>query len=287
MNECQSVPESDAFRQGDIFLSHPRGDGQVDQLHVIITADCDIAQKKAGPSFTWLPIVPAIGFVEHFWMQEKVAKLEGRLREHLALLVNRLHHLLNPAAIDLGETFVADWAASDRGEAIIGSLRPTPAEQEQLIKYVDALQSLASADLVGSPFKQIVDLFYEVQHQTGLIQDAPKAKSRFSDVRSILTEPRQDAFFVSGIPGKDTSGWVIKLRDIDNIPVSYLSSTRSEWYTSDKNHLRIGRFSSVYKYAISQQFGSLFSRIGLPSDYGQWRSLVIDDVCGNLYPMGA
>ena len=52
------------MRQGDIIRSLNPKTGKAAKLGVVITADCDIAQRKASERYTWLEIVPMKDYIE-------------------------------------------------------------------------------------------------------------------------------------------------------------------------------------------------------------------------------
>ncbi len=68
----------------------------------------------------------------------------------------------------------------------------------------------------------------------------------------------------------DSSG-IIKLRMIRPMHKSYVFTNevdaRQSKYSSSTNLVRIGRCSDYLRYSISQNFASLFSRIGMPSNF--------------------
>lgn len=58
------IEDTEDVRQGDIIRKFNSKTGEVEKIGIVITADCDIAQKKAGERYTWLEIMPMTGYVE-------------------------------------------------------------------------------------------------------------------------------------------------------------------------------------------------------------------------------
>lgn len=72
------IEDTEDVRQGDIIRKLNSKAGEVEKLGIVITADCDIAPKKAGERYTWLEIVSMTAYVEGPWAQEQLRKLSDR-----------------------------------------------------------------------------------------------------------------------------------------------------------------------------------------------------------------
>ncbi len=207
MNECQSVLETEPFRQGDIFFSSSSQGNESERLNVLITADCDIAQNKAGPVLTWLPVIPAETFVRSFWVSEKLGRLRTTLTGRLAGRVNKMHSDRDPENLPLDEQFVLDWVQSDDGAGLCSTLAASEADRTEVSTLLGALAQLEADQLSIQPFSALVDLFYDLPVEVGLAQAAPQPKRRGVDVETVLRDARLDAFFLSSLPG-EVSEWL-------------------------------------------------------------------------------
>lgn len=75
-----------------------------------------------------------------------------------------------------------------------------------------------------------------------------------------------DVFLLPSLPQLDTGAAVVMLRELVGVPndsIRYIAADA----TSSAEFLRIGRLHPTMKYAISQAFGALHWRIGLPRAY--------------------
>lgn len=72
------IDDTEEVRQGDIIRQLNPKNGLTERLGIVITADCDIAQKKNGERYTWLEIVPMAAYVEGPWAQEQLRKLSEK-----------------------------------------------------------------------------------------------------------------------------------------------------------------------------------------------------------------
>ncbi len=52
------IEDTEEVRRGDIIRKLNPKTGEAEKLGIVITADCDIAQRKAGERYTWLEIMP-------------------------------------------------------------------------------------------------------------------------------------------------------------------------------------------------------------------------------------
>jgi len=78
-----------------------------------------------------------------------------------------------------------------------------------------------------------------------------------------------DFFFLPELPGQDSKGFIVLLRDVSSISMDHI--VRSERHAKLANKLdaphRVGRLSDRLRFAISQKLAFLFSRIGLDTTF--------------------
>ena len=99
---------------------------------------------------------------------------------------------------------------------------------------------------------------------------------------AVMKSLPQDAFLVPDLvripeaEGVIQEPFVVLLRFPFSLLIGSLSCTAPEYKRQEMGGLRIGRFAPVIKYAISQQFGMLYARIGLPSSYENNQKLSVE-----------
>ena len=82
--ECEATKPGEPLRQGDIFAAHPGTPLWEDpwtRFGVIISADCDIAQGKAGPKLVYIPIIGHYTYLVDVWVPEEAERLRQLARE--------------------------------------------------------------------------------------------------------------------------------------------------------------------------------------------------------------
>jgi hypothetical protein len=98
-------------------------------------------------------------------------------------------------------------------------------------------------------------------------------------LRQAQSDPLpDDVFLLPTIPQlPDVGPAVVLLRELIGIPFGSICF-RSYDAISKDHFLRIGRLNPIIKYAISQAFGVLYTRIGLPETYENRRMAAIEQI---------
>ncbi len=70
------LPEPDVpVRQGDVLVSRDPQTGSLDEVCLVITADCDISKGKFGRQLACLRVLTVKDYVAHIWAKRKLDKL--------------------------------------------------------------------------------------------------------------------------------------------------------------------------------------------------------------------
>jgi hypothetical protein len=74
----QSVDGDSPIRQGDIIVPYNIDESNEEKIQfgVIVTADCDIVQKKMGNFFTYVTMVTANYYLEEIWGFEEDTEID-------------------------------------------------------------------------------------------------------------------------------------------------------------------------------------------------------------------
>jgi predicted DNA-binding ArsR family transcriptional regulator len=95
-----------------------------------------------------------------------------------------------------------------------------------------------------------------------------------SDLASTLKKLPGDALFLNEVSPEHVQGYVVYLRRVIEVNENAIVRTQAR-LPSDARYLRASRLRSPYVYALSQQFGAVFSAIGLPTVYESARDALI------------
>lgn len=250
-------------RQGDILICRDPKTGVVEHTHVVITADCDISKEKYGRHLAVLRIISHEQYVVDVWGEKKLAKLQKDERDKLRGQIAKWHSNAIGLESTLTEQAAMSWLLREDPEQLCNDLAVPVREQKKfkksMVQFKEAFLRLASDEKLP-PLKRYVNFLAILRGE------------KFADVLSKTLAQAQseplpdDIFFLPELPEGDSKGAVVLLREILGIPVE-LICYRAHEAESKNNFLRIARLKPDLKYAISQAFGSLYSRIGLSSEY--------------------
>lgn len=285
MTEFESFLSPDhPIRQGDIFAWGNWKERTVwDQFGVVITADCDIANGKIGGFLTYLPILPLAAYVKQVWAR---ARIDGMFRTHERQLSDELHRIhanINPNAIKLDTARLRQWVLESTNEGILDSLSVThESEIKHIVASLDVYRDLYELSTAENG-SILIDQYCEIRavRHSMSIERVRSAVARDIHADVVRNLPL-DCFFLTSLPQVDELGFVVMLRHIQPIRQETLTVSYQDAKGADSKAYRLGRLSPTFKYAVSQKFGSLFSRIGLPSEYEEWQDTIAAELSQSL-----
>ena len=122
---CVPVDDDEDIRQGDIIRRLPASAAESPVWGFILTADCDIANRKASESFTWLKIVPAGNYLEESWAVEQLRRL---IEKQSKVAAEGISGLITRAGLELSRLTTAslcDWLKNQSAEDILRAANAT------------------------------------------------------------------------------------------------------------------------------------------------------------------
>jgi hypothetical protein len=81
--ECERSDPNDPFRQGDILAAQPATEHWANpwtRFGVVISADCDLAQGKTGPTLVYIPVVSHYTYLRDIWAPSECERLIAKGR---------------------------------------------------------------------------------------------------------------------------------------------------------------------------------------------------------------
>lgn len=262
------------IRQGDLLISRDPHVGRVEEICLVITADCDISKGKFGRQLACLRVISFHDYLRTVWAERKLRKLEKDEAEKLRGQIAKWHTKSIGTESRLSAEAALAWLRRDDPEKICADL----AIPEQDSKKVR--NSLSS-------FRAALSVLDE-KGTTGKLQQyaAFRAASLERDVQTCRQEILQqaqkealpeDVFLLPSLPQLETGPAVVLLREVVSVrheAICYRSTDAS----TNEMFLRVGRLEPTFKYAVSQAYGALYSRIGLPEEYERRCKDVIEDI---------
>ena len=272
--EWIEVASDITVRQGDLLVSKFDKDRLPTELHLVITADCDISKGKFGSHIAALTIIPLEKYIEHIWAEKKLATKVRNSQKQTIEVIRKHHSTLISKKSNMTDDAAIGWLQTATISEIIDELRIPAQDQKKfskiLQKWLDTFAEF-TGDPLRSPLIKLANINARI--------DGTEA---FKELRKLVEQVQnevlpEDIFIVSEIPGLSMAGAVILLRELIGIPYTAIKYRLSDVCTSSE-YLRAGRLTPQIKYAVSQAFGNLYSKIGLSPEYEEKKKTTIAKV---------
>lgn len=271
-SEWTMPDESMPVRQGDLLVSRDPGTMQVEEIVLVITADCDISKGKFGKQLSCLRVVPLKTYIRTHWSERKLTAafdVESRSqRERLA----KLHSVASGEQSRLTVNGAIEWVRSTEPGIICDQLKmEDKKERNKLIKLLAPFKAAiyAKEQPGADPFQCFVGYRAALLERTIEETKIQVVKSAQAD-----TFP-DDVFHLSQVPQVDCGSAIVLLRELVGVRLEDVRFKARD-ASSTSLYLRVGRLQPTFKYAVSQLYGTLYSRIGLPGDYEERCKAAID-----------
>ncbi|RFQ05969.1 hypothetical protein D0O09_01975 [Pseudomonas putida] len=262
-------------RQGDILINRDHQTGKIESTYLVITADCDISKEKFGSQIAALRIISHNSYLMEIWGEKKLSKAVKDELSKLHVQITKWHSKLINTDSSLTANAALDWLMRAGSDEIVKSLS-VPEDQSARVK-----KSLNNA---YNAFKlleneKLSDLEKFVQFRAHSEEKSPELVLEATVGSAQKEALPDDTFFLPELPEKIGEGAVIMLREIIGIDPKWICLKATE-AVSTRHYLRIARLKPEIKYAVSQAFGSLYSRIGMSAEYEARRKTAIQGLTG-------
>lgn len=257
------IEDTEDVRQGDIIRQLNPTTGETERLGIVITADCDIAQKKAGERYTWLEIVSMTAYVDGPWAAEQLRKLSEKRSKGILDQLNGQIRKQQPGLTALTYESLVQWVRSKSAEEILANATgKSPVADDKQLRDLQAFSLTVSTDETLSSLsllKGAWTLFgFDEKTQQESVRNAFKDSGGF-----------QDYFVLPELPRQAGLGFVVMLRSMWTIMASDLYITEQDARIHDRPDAfhRLGRLNDGIRFSITQKLAFLFSRIGMPTTF--------------------
>jgi len=257
------IEDTEEVRQGDIIRKLNPETGEADKLGIVITADCDIAQRKAGERYTWLEIVPMTAYVEGPWAQEQLRKLSEKRSKAICEYLNGQIRKRQPGLTSLTHESLAQWLRSKTAEEILASATgEVPTADSKQLRDLQGFALTVSTDETQSALSRL---------KAAWMLFGIDEKSQQESVRNAFKDGGgfQDYFVLPELPRQAGLGFVVMLRSMWTImaPDLYLTEQDARIHDRPDGFHRLGRLNDGIRFSITQKLAFLFSRIGMPKTF--------------------
>lgn len=283
--ESFAVQDGTPLRQGDIFAFR---DDLADtdmwqQIGVVVTADCDLANSKHSGIISYVPVLP----IREYLAWRVLPKLaEQRRLQSLRRILEVVRQLeaSRGAEYGLSERAIEVFATTEDGHRSLiehfGEVDSGHCE-----KIVTAISEISTYDdvLRASSYEDKFALLAS-KYQANKKKSAENLL--VADIRNRLDSLPGDTFFIGALDESRSGGYIAYLRLVREIRVHQISTT---YYHKDGRQVlarRICRLRAPYIYRLTQLLADVFASIGLPEEYEAARASIFES-CLNFNPTEA
>lgn len=249
------------IRQGDLLIKKSLKLGKAESICLVITADCDIHKNKFGNCLACLRVITLEEYITQHWAERKLEKATEKEVKKTLELVNKWNRRCEGRS-ELTEDALCRWISRAQPEEICSELQIPDGDLTKVLKclkpFISAMNILNDNNL---------DSLRKLASFKSALNNTPIEKLWVT----VLEQAKQDTFpddivFFPDLPQIETGPVVVLLREVLAVDHKFICY-RAPDVTASEPFLRIGRLSPVYKYQLSQRFGSLYSKIGLPNEF--------------------
>jgi hypothetical protein len=253
------VDDDEDIRQGDVLRRMPSNAAGQPAWAFVITADCDIAQEKAGDCFSYVDIVPAEHYLDRYWAPTQLRKF---ITKQAMPASEQLNAIMRKSGLDLTlqPEALMEWlrtsSVADLSAALNRTGKPFDAK---LISRLEALSVAASSNPALTRYRQV----------RSLMGDGPESVKKLLQEAFDGERGFPDYFLIPEMPLSEQLGFVVMLRAISSVDAAKVFSSEADARISGQRDAfhRIGRTSDRIRFAVVQKLSFLFSRIGLPTHF--------------------
>ncbi len=223
----------DRLRQGDLIQFNDND--PLRRFGVVVTADCDLEQRKHGQLITLVPLVTVQTVVEHYLLIEEL----DRQRDNI------WSYLRKQFGID------GDFADPIVVAELCSRLEEAEAKGDQALLCLAANARLHRLDNISA--SDFCKIMREVGGLT-TVKVLQRVDSQIKSKGDLVLVPRPD-FLKEEVD-------VIWVRQVWQVPTRNIALKNSE--ATEEQGFRVARLESPFRYRVTQVMGQVFSDIGTP-----------------------
>jgi hypothetical protein len=297
--ECESAIDEKTLRQGDIFAAHPSTENWENpwrRFGIVLSADCDLAQRKTGPTLVYVPIVGLATYLADAWLPTQAEKLRQKC-------VQQLDRNLQAENGSVTARHIEAWTI-EQLEAALTSSRSATEERRRdqvtsVLKLRAALLDLSRLAKVKEPSglseldSALSQLFVHQELIANVSQPGPAHRRKIvhEALCGLGARDRLDTWPLCDLIGLDPEmreqeqfGFVVDLRRFSVLPVEKILIDKREWLRHRDSFVRICRLRGIYKADLVQKFANLFVRVGLEDRREEEHRHMFDRASKKLVP---
>lgn len=284
-SECDDVTDDSVLVQGDVFEWLERKDDPWQQFGVIVTANCDILHQKHRGILSYVPVLALEDYLRIFFFPSALRKGVKPIAEQLGrtLLAAEVADAIRAYQAEnlpdfpepVSDSVALQWALTLTPDSLADELRITASGPRKTFLTLVEDFRMVEAAAAGEAYAAQWDALVRLRVRQGAT--AEKAQERiWSEMRASIKDLPGDGFFLGRLGSVSGHGWIAYLRLVREIQHHRVAVRHSDIRKKDVAAKRVARLRSPYIYKLTQQLIDVFAAIGLPSEYEESRSSVVD-----------
>lgn len=220
------------LKQGDL-IKFDKEESPLKKAGIVVTADCDLENKKHAKLVTLVPVIPVQIIMEHYLLLEDCEKKKAQIE----------NYAYKSFGIDLSQELEL------KKTLLVMALKspPTDCQSESIVAAKIALDQIESIT---------------VQQYKALMSAIKTSCKKASELEKQVTS-RGDLLLLPDPSKLGVTGSIAWVRHIWQAPLTTIALRTSE--VSSRQGERIARLDSPYRYRLTQLMAQVFSDIGLPN----------------------
>lgn len=248
--------------QGDLLLCRDPKIGVVEEICLVITADCDISKGKFGRQLGCLRVISFAQYLRTIWADRKLRRIVETEADKVRAQAAKWHSQQMGVDSNLSAAAVMQWVQDVDPSDICVELGVPKQDSKKFTATLTAFRAALRA-LQNTPDDHFAQL---VAFSSAISGRDPNIVKTDTLTKAQNEQLPDDVFLFPNLPQIDSGPSVALLREIVGVAHDRICYRTVDAYSNDM-FLRVGRLQPAFKYAISQAFGSLYSKIGLPDGY--------------------
>lgn len=284
-SECDDVNDDSPLVQGDVFEWLERKDDPWLQFGVIVTANCDILHQKHRGILSYVPLLAIEDYLRIFFFPVALRKGVKSIAEQLGrtLLADEVADAIRAYQAQnlqdfpepLSDSVALRWALTLTPDSLADELQITDAGPRKkfvtLVEDFHTVEAAATSEAYAAQWNALVRL----RARQGATIEKAREKI-WSDIRASIKDLPGDCLFLGRLGSVAGDGWIAYLRLVREIQHDRVAVRQSDLRRKETAAKRVAHLRSPYIYRLTQQLIDVFAAIGLPSEYEESRSSVVD-----------
>lgn len=275
-SECDEVTDDKPMRQGDVFAWLSASSDPLAVLGLVVTADCDIAHAKHRGILSYVPILRLTDYLRLFHFPRVIERGLKPIVAELLKKILELQALNRPEFPEpISEQAAVRWVMETDLDEIANDLGLAEGKPRQRLIALGSAYRSAQAARQREEFDDQFEAIVRLRSKTAEAAKQSRV-NLWSEISALVRDLPGDAFFIGRIASDFTTGYLAYLRLVREVRDDQIAIRQTDLLQGSRAVAkRIARLRSPYIFRLTQQLGTVFGAIGLPTEYEDHRQQLV------------